>query len=433
MVLGMKTSRVLTVLVCLALCAVFTTLYITRYVVEPKTDYPTAEVQTVEAKAQPATTPTVEYSVFPRQATQINNFTANVTGTEGEENVLDYYAFGGYVFVILHTDTNGGDYRALSPSLAVARFDVDCQLRDTTTLPQSEGYDYLCASLYDYGLMIAASNGQNVCVWAVSTNLSVKYQVFPYAATDGKMLYASSCNLLCLGGAKLYALCLSATLTTLWAYAVGDANWQLMDVYKTAQNYAVICTTATEGAAYVLSSKGFLSRSVLEAVDAITPFAGGYAVLNKAKNKLFLYDTAFGLEKQVALPKAEYESLASYDKGLVALSATAQGYTGRLLCNHGDILSTFALPQGTLLSDPIWDRDGAMVVALQQDNALQVYRYVPFGPEPATICTIQGANNAKLWTTSGYLYVACDSLFDYGVFGQRIGGRDVYLLRTVIE
>ena len=151
------------------------------------------------------------------------------------------------------------------------------------------------------------------------------------------------------------------------------------------------------------------------------------------KNKLFLYDTTFGLEKQIALPKAEYETLASYDKGLLTLCVTSQGYTGQLLCNHGDILTTFSLPQGTLLSAPIWERDGAMLVAMQQENALTVYRYMPFGPQPTTLCTIQGANNAKLWTTSGYLYVACDSLFDYGVFGQRIGGRDVYLLRTVIE
>ena len=430
---SMKASRIVVVLVCLCVCALFTVLYVRHYVVQPLNQPATAGVTNdiatgTTATVVPEVTPT--YSTLPRFAAQVQQFVCNVTGTRGEESIIDYYAFGGYVYVLLYTDTDGDDYRAQGRSLAVARFDADCTLRDTLTLPRSAGYTYMCASLGDYGLLIAAMGQTDMRVWSVSVNLVAKTQEYPYTATDARMVYGREGNVLCFTGDKLYAMCLSPSLNVLWLHSASLDAMRLVDVYITASTYTVVCTSATQGAAYTLSAHGFVMRTSLVAIDAITPYAGGYAVVNNVMSSLYLYDISFGLVKTVSSIGGGYAAIASFANGLVLLAGDARGYTGILLCNHGDALCTFTLPEGSFMGQPQLVDDGALLFSMQDGSAWQLYRYVPFDSVPTLVCRVQGALDVHYWVAGGYLYCVCDSLFDYGCFQSCIGGRDVYILRT---
>ena len=431
----MKASRILVILLCLAVCTLFSVLYVRHYVVQPAASPTTVEVSATASAGTDAALPTAApaaptYSTLPRFATQAQQFVCNVTGTTGEESALDYYAFGGYVYVVLSTDTDGQDYRAAGPSLAVARFDSDCTLRDTLTLPQSAGYTYLCASLGDYGLVVCATDGHDLRVWAVSVNLVAKTQAYPYAPTRARMVYGSEGNVLVFAGDKLYAMCLSSTLNVLWLHAAAVDGMHPLAVYITASTYTVVCTSATQGAAYTLNALGFVTRIPLGAIDAITPCATGYAVVNSVLATLSLYDAAFGLVKTVSIPRAGYVAVTAFTSGLVLLSGGAEGYSGLLVCNHGDALCTFSLEAGTLASVPSLSPDGDILYALQTSGAWQLYRYTPFAAAPVAVCRVQGAADAHYWLSGGYLYCVCDSNFDYGCFASCIGGGDVYLLRT---
>ena len=427
----MKASRVLMILICLAVSAVFGVLYIYRYV------YPADESPTTAALSRAAASTvrpqvddvplvsTPSYSVLPRVAYAYDGVSVGVTGTAADDTLLDYYAFGGSVYVVLSILRDGEDYRAASPSIGVARFDDACTLLETLTLPDSAGYTFLAASVYDYGLMIAAASSTDVRVWAVGTNLACRSASFPYVVQSGRLLYDGGANVLCAVGDKVHLLCLTADLGLVWYHSVPAEGRRLVWLYAYADDYVAVCTDRTSGCAYFFAADGYRSRALLPAVDAYAPFADGIALASAADGKIYLFDYAYARTGEVSVSRASSIALCAYDKGLVVFAAG----TGYLVCNHGDVQYTFAAE-----GDPIGLHyaGGRFVYATHAIGVSHVFAYVPFDASPGLVASYTGATSPRVWM-GRYLYCLCESTFDYGYFAGSLGGRDVYLLRSYVN
>ena len=428
----MKASRVLLIMICLVTSLAFGIVYVYRYVYPKDVVASTVSSRSVadasgEAQAASEDTlvaaPTVTYSAFPRLAYVYDGVTVGVTGTKGTETYLDHYAFGGYVYVMLSTDTDGEDYRATGPSLAVARFDEGCTLTDTVTLPRSSGYTYLAAAMYDYGVMLVASSSTDLRVWTVSTNLTVRTAAYPYVATAARLLYADGLNVLCATGDTLHLLALTADLQTAWYHATPTTQ-SLVALYAYGEQLVAFCTDRTSGSAYVFDKQGYRTRAVLPAVSAVTPFAGGYAVASLADCTLSFLDYQFARTGAMTFAAGTRAvRLASYDKG-VLLMADGHGY---LLCNHGDVQYTFATP--LQVAGTVEWRDDRFYFATAYATTTTVYTYRPFDAAPVESASYVGAALPDLFVRGGYVYCLCTSTFDYGYFQGSLGDADVYLLR----
>lgn len=446
----MKASKVLIVLVCLAVSVTCGVLYVAKYVYQQDILPATASTRTVakalDAGADPlpdtgigtstdtsavptvvAPVPTVVYSVLPRQPYTYDGVTCNVTGAVGQESVLDYYAFGGYVYAVICTDSNGQDYRAQGDMMAVARFDEACVLVDTVTLPQSSGYSYLCASLCDYGLMIAAAGEGKVRLWLVSANMTVRTVSFDYVATRACMLYQDGRTLLALTGDRLHLLCLSADMQLTWYHSTDNAAQQAVALYAIRGVYLVVCSSRTAGSAFSFDAGGYIGRAILPVVDAICPYAGGFAVATLGTGKLQLVDYDFAFVGEMDFGSASSAAVCSYAKGILLMTG-GDAPTGYLLCNHGELQFSFALPNGVGFGS-LQMVGGCFYYARQDDSAVTVYRYRPFDSAPVAAATFVGAANPLVWVAGRYVYCLCDSVFDYGYFSGSLGGKDVYLLR----
>lgn len=430
----MKASSVLLILVCLVISAVFGVLYVYRYVYDrdvlpdtvPTSRSVASASEAVDTPApQPAATPT--YSILPRVAYTYDGVTVGVTGTQGDEHLLDYYAFGGYVYCMLATATDSEDYRAAAPSLAVARFDDQCTLADTLTLPQSAGYTYLAAAMFDYGIMIAAASSSDVRLWTVSPNLTCRTVCYAYRATAARMLYDASGVVLALAGDNLHLLFLSPDMQLIRYHSAPLAGKILLGLYAYANAHWVLATDSTEGAAYCFDDTGYVRRAVLPSIDAYTPYADGFAVASRSEGKLVLLNYTFTRVGQVDLPIGGQTMLSSYDKGILLL-ATGTDTTGYLLCNHGDVQYTFtfdASPTGPLFYDK-----GRFYFTSTAAYCTTVYSYVPYADAPTAVASHLGAVSPLVWASGRHLYCLCDSDYTYGLFSGSLGGVDVYLLRS---
>lgn len=427
----MKASRVLLIVVLFVTSLTFGVLYVYRYVYQKDLLPNTASVSRTTADAAAATdvtpqpvVPAVTYSVLPRLSYTYDGVTVGVTGTKGREDLVDYYAFGGHVFAILSTDTDGEDYRAEGRSLAVARFDTQCTLVDTVTLPKSVGYAYLAACMYDYGLLIAAVSASDVRVWSVSVNLAVRTTAYPYVCQAGAMIYAEGGAVLALSGDKLHLLSVDADLATRWYHAVPVGSERVVTAYAVGDVYVVLTTDASAGSAYTFDKSGYRTRSVLPAITAVTPYASGYAVASQKEGALCFFDAHFTRTGALPISARGNTYLAAYDKGILLTVGTA----GYLLCNHGDVQYTFALPEG-VNAPPVYWGDRFYFAAAEGATAA-VYAYKPYTESPVAVASYVGAASPRIWPMDGYLYCLCASDFDYGYYAGSIGGRDVYLLKS---
>ena len=430
----MKASRVLLIVVLFVTSFTFGILYVYRYVYQKDLIPSSVSTGPVAAaieendsspSSSPASAPapTVTYSAFPRLAYTYDGVSVGVTGTSGPESLLDYYAFGGYIFVILTTSTDGEDYRADGPSIALARFDEACTLTDTVTLPRSSGYTYLTSAMYDFGLMLVAATPTDLRVWTVSTNLSVRTVSFPYVATAAKLVYDNGVDVLCATGDTLHLFALDADLRTAWYHATPTTQ-SLVDLYTYGETFVAVCTDRTSGSAYLFDRSGYRSRAVLPAVSAVTPYAGGYAVASLADSTLYFMDYQFTRTGALPLPTdARSVSLASYDNGVLCVADSC----GYLLCNHGDVQYSFTVP--AYIATPITYRAGRFYFATSHSSTTTLYAYSPFTATPAELASYVGATSPELLVQSGYLYCFCTSTFDYGFFSGSLGDADVYLLR----
>jgi hypothetical protein len=431
----MKASRVLLIIVCLLTSFIFTVLYVYKYVYQ-KDIVPSAKSATytlAEADNADSTptltdpTPTaavVSRSVLPRLSYAYDGVTVGVTGSTAEETMLDYFAFGGYIFVIVGTDAADQDFYAEHPSLAVARFDDACTLSETLVLPKSDGYAYLAAALYDYGIVIAATSGADVRLWSVSTNMTVRTTTYPYVVSTARMLYAQGKDVLCALGDKLHVLAVDADLKTAWYHAIPADGQRVVDVYLYNDCYLALCTGANGGFAYCFDAASYRSRAVLPAITAVTPYLGGYAIASLAEGKLFTFDYQFARTGEQSLPRASSVRLCSYDKGILLL-LDAKGY---LLCNHGDVQYTFDAPCD-IVSTPLFT-GGRFYFATFSSGAATIYAYTPFDTAACEVAVYLGATSPTCWVSNGNAYCLCTSTFDYGYFSGSIGGKDVYLLRA---
>ena len=437
----MKTSRLLIILLCVLTSLVCGGLYVARYVMDRDILPTSAGIVSSKAAASTAPssdggvdspdppmltpTPTVTYSRLPRIPYTYDGVTCNVTGTEGNESVLDYYAFGGEVYVILSTDTDGQDYRAEGPSLAVARFDDACVLKDTLTLPQSGGCTYLCASLYDYGLLLVGAGNGQLRLWTVSTNMTVRTVGYPYVATAASALYDDGANVVAASGDKMHLLSVGADLQLRWYHTVDAGGMRVAQLYAYRDAYMAVCTGVSTACCHRFDAGGVTGRAVLPSFDAITPYAEGFALASLADNKVYLVDYDLVRRGEVSFGRASRVQLAAYDRGILLLAEDAVT-TGYLICNHGDVQYTFTTECG---HTSLQYTDGRFVMAVQSGRQTVLYTYVPFEYAPLAVCTYAGAANPSVWQHGRYLYCVCQSIFDYNYFTGALGGQDVYLLR----
>ena len=430
----MKASRVLLIMICLVTSLVFGILYVYRYVFEKDITPASASITGAYAdkaegervtEAAPVL-PAVTYSALPRIAYTYDGVSVGVTGTKGMESLLDYYAFGGHVYVILSTDTDGDDYRAEGVCLAVARFDDGCTLLDTVTLPKSAGYTYLSACMYDYGLVVAAASLTDLRVWTVSTNLTVRTAAYPYVVQAAEMVYDKGAVVLVASGDKLHALSIGADLQTLWYYATPIGTQSVAALYTYGDAYVVLCSDLSAGSAYTVDAAGYRSRAVLPAVSAVTPYAGGYAIASRVDSCVYFVDYTFARTGVLPLFSFDAVRLCSYDKGVVCIADRA----GYLLCNHGDVQYTFTLSVDP--ASPVIYIGGSFYFASASASGASIYAYRPFTAAPVVTAEYVGASAPRFWPSKGYLYCLCTSTFDYGYYAGAIGARDVYLLRSAL-
>jgi len=431
----MKASRVLLIMVCLTLSLTFGILYVYRYVFEKDLVPSTVSTRSVadatwdgassSAPTEPSV-PAVTYSAFPRLSYTYDGVTVGVTGTSGAEALLDYYAFGGYIFTILTTSTDGDDYRATGPSLALARFDEACTLTDTVTLPRSSGYTYLASAMYDYGVMLVAASSGDIRVWTVSVNLAVRTVSLPYVATAAKLVYADGVDVLCATGDTLHLLALDSDIRTVWYHATPTTQ-SLVGLYAYDDAFVALCADGTSGSAYVFDEQGYRSRAVLPSVSAVTPYAGGFAIASLSDATLYFMDYRFTRTGTMPIPAGTRTvALSSYDNGVLFLADSA----GYLLCNHGDVQYAFTAP--ARLSTAVEYRSGRFYFATAQATSTTLYAYTPFASSAIEIAAFTGATAPQVFTKGAYLYCLCVSTFDYGYFSGSLGDADVYLLRVTL-
>ena len=435
----MKASNVLIILICLLTTAVFSVLYVYRYVYQKdlvadtvRTSHSVADAAaggdtSTNASPLPETfaPPAVSYSVLPRAPYTYDGVSVGVTGTKGDESLLDYFAFGGNVYAVVAVDTDGEDYRATSPSIGVARFDGACTLYDSVTLADSAGYSYLAACLYDYGLVLVAASSTQLKLWWVGANLSVRSVAYPYVVSAAKAVYDNGRVVVCATGGSVHLLAFSADESLLFYHTAPAEGKSICELYAYAGEYIALCGDAYAAFAFRFDADGYLSRAVLPAVDAITPYRDGFAIANVADAKLYLFDYRFARTGELSFSRAQKVLLCSYDNGVLLLACGTQT-TGYLLCNHAEVQYSFAFDaQGVA---QLQYAEGRFYFAAATLGSVKLYAYAPFDDAPVVVASFLGAVNTRIWG-GRYLYCLCESQFTYGYFSGCLGGRDVYLLR----
>ena len=426
-----KHLNVLIIVIMLGVSVTFSVIYINKYVDFSSTDSlgPTVEADTQVPSKPEENLPDVEYSVFPRVAVRGKDSIVNVTGGPGSEYLCDSYHLGGSIYALISTDSNGDDYRARGQGIAVARFDEGCNLKETLTLENSIGCRYLCACPSASGLLIVASCTEGIRVWSVSTSM-VSYQTnLPYVAESACAILDGEENIVSVCGERLYLFSLTPSLDIGFSFSVGEAGYEAFALYSYIDEYRLFVRGLGTGAVYRANRQGFIEKHVTMRADAVTPCETGF-VLGGAREHatIEIYDYQMNPLSTLDLPRCETLTLSSYSGGVIVLLGDELNTTAYLLCSHGDLICSTVLGAGIPYGTPSYT-DGRFVISCIEDQQITVYSYKPMDQSIVNLHVVLGAERAQIWTKGAYLFLACDTIFDYGDFTLKMGGRDVYLLR----
>ncbi len=428
----MKSSRIMIVISMLCISVVCAVLYVHRFVVAPSSasngGTPPVESKADEPpKVDTPVLPTVEYSVLPRQPKLIDGVAVGVSGGAKYETLMESYALGGYVYALVHTYSNGQDYRAAeNGSLAVARYDSNGVLTDTVTLDGSAGCEYLCSSLYDNGILIVAKEQEAMRLFGISFSLSQSTATVPYNVVEARCVYTPGGAVIAAIGERLHVFCADNNLQVGWSYSTPALGYRLLELYDYNGIYSIFCAGTTAGTVFRCSSSGLLGQTAIERPDAVVPYASGYVVGRAGTNaELYSYSYDLAYIGCTELGSGSALWLGSYNGGAVAFVKEEQKVAGYLLCNHLDIQCTFALPMGELSQAPEW-QNGYFLTGLTQNEQWQPIVYTPRTNIVQSYAAMTGAEHTKLWPTASGIGVLCDSVFNYGLFADNHGGRDVF-------
>lgn len=435
----MKSSRIMMIISMLCVSVVCAVLYVHRFVVAPSTSLTGDDVTTVGKADEPPlpdtpVTPPVEYSVLPRQPRLIDGIAVGVSGGVQDEFALESYTLGGYLYAVVRTFSNGLDYRAADAgSLAVARYDSNGVLTNTVTLDNSAGCEYLCSCLYDNGILIAAKEQDAMRLFGVSFSLSQSTAPIPYRVEQARCIYTAGGAVLAAVGERLHVFCMDTNLQVGWSYSTPALGYRLLDLYDYNGVYSVFCAGTTAGAVFRFSSSGLLGQTTIERPDVVVPYASGYVVGRAGiVAKLYGYDYELGYIGCTELGAGSALWIGSYSGGVVAFAKENQKIAGYLLCNHLDIQCTFDLPSGDLSQDPEW-HNGYFLTGLSSAEQWQPIAYTPLTNTVQRYTPLTGAEHTRLWPTASGIGVLCDSTYQYGVFADNKGGRDVFWLALALS
>ena len=404
-------------------------IYIQQYVLPPKSEPTPSAVTVAEPTPEPEPpSPTIEYTLFPRAAVSVKGGVVGVTGGEGEETLLSCYRLGGYTLAIVKTDSDGLDYRATAPTLAVAKFDKSLSLVGTVTLPT--GGDFLCATPYEYGLLLLVAREGALDVVAVDGGLSLSTRTLPYSVNAACAVSGEDGVVVAASGERMHFFGLSGELSLTFSHSVVSDGYQIHSLYAYAGQYISFAKGLTDGRAHVWSSNGVVGRYDVARPDAITPASYGFALATVSERvTLYRYDYHLSYLGSTPLDHALFVSLGSYDGGVWAVLKQTSSTVGYTVCRHGDVQSKVELPFGTP-STPIWNGDHFLYWSDGEEGDL--VSYVPLTNKATTLLTMVGASRVEWWKAGGTVYVACDSDFDYGFFAPHIGKRDVFIVQITL-
>lgn len=420
----MKSIKIVGVVCLVAVSVLSAVFYLKLYILTPKT----AEVATIAESSLPTPqepAPVIEYSVFPRAPKTVAGGVANHTGGAGEEKLLSSYRLGGCVYALLSTTSNGLDYRALAPSLAVAKFDGGMALLATVTLPVQG--NLLAVTPYDYGLLLVVSHEDGLTLVGVDPSLQVATKSLPYHVTSACATYGADGVVVAGAGERLYFFGVDASLSVTFSHSIQGEGYLVSYMYAYAGHYIVFGRGVSDGVAYALSPSGVLGRYAVARPDAITPYPEGYAVVTLGdKATVYRYDYALSYLGATTLETASSCAVGSYEQGLWVVLGKTSGTVGYTLCRHGDVQCKIDLPDGTPTT-PMWSGDAFLYWAEGEEGRLVAY--TPLTNTCQTLATVVGARGVEWWRQGSTLYLMCDSDFTYGYFEGGFGGRDVYMLK----
>ena len=281
------------------------------------------------------------FNSFPKNCYETEDFYVNNLGGSQNENLLDYFNIGNWIYVILQTDSQDGDFNTKYQQLAIAKFDDMGNLLATQVLNTQQGEIYLHSTLNENGILVLTSS-PTAKLYSISLDLSYKTTSCDFSLENG-FVYNNFYNTFICGEIN----------NRLGIYKLVDNKFELsfgkqinydfvpIELFSINNKHHLFYNDGHCGYVLTFDNFGFKTsvQLTVEPFAQVSPFENGFAIstLLDYQSKFYLFDPDLNQNAKIDLGKCENLSFAVLDNGFFILLSGEIGHAF-FVCKHGDVV-----------------------------------------------------------------------------------------------
>ena len=285
--------------------------------------------------------PTINYTSFPKTVKDKGDFYINNLGGSKDEILLDYFIIGDFVYVILYTDSNDGDFKATERKLAIGKFDSSGNILSTQVLNTQIEEKYLSASIYENGILILTT-ASTVKLYAVSLDLTYTASTLNIILSTAYLYYNYPYTLIC--GQNQNRLCVfklnENKIVDSFETKISE-EFCPTALFFVNNKYHLFFNDGEQGCVLTFGSNKTESQMKLaeQPFSQVYPYEYGFIATSCFRNSinvmLFHYDlTEY---KNLALGYGKDVAVSVLENGILIITTGDVGQAF-FLCKHGDII-----------------------------------------------------------------------------------------------
>ncbi|MGI6701007.1 MAG: hypothetical protein ACOX3U_00845 [Christensenellales bacterium] len=357
---GEAVIKWITVTVLIAISLFFFFLYRNVFLITPKgqteeqpdpTNTPGSTPGDEEEEDEEPPAQTIVYSILPRSAVTGEGGEYHInTGGPMSDKLKDVIDIGGYYYLILETASNGGDYRAETESVAVAKLDYSGTLLSTVTLINTRNEKYLCSKINNNGILIAAKGAGGITYYDVNFDLEYSKAVTSDDFTQLKMYYTRD-FVLCAGikGKNMTVFAYDEALNRLFSNVIayeGEAG--VLEIFPSVSGFSIIVNQQSETPCSYLTaingSGGLINKRLLTNSRLLKIYPtpeGGFTLLELSGKTLYLKCVSNSMSElfRTAIGEGNGGDFYPLHNGYITFIYSEYPTISKHLCRFGDIIT----------------------------------------------------------------------------------------------